>query len=542
MRNNFIYVLLLYFSGICPVPGQENTVGMIFYEDLTFDGLTLFSPSASNNVYLIDNCGRIVHSWQCTARPGSTVYLNADGTLYRASKVDHPQIQGAGAGGIIERYDWNNNLIWSYEYSSVDYQAHHDFQILPNGNVLILAWELKDLEAITKAGREISVLTSSKLWPEHIIEVEPTGPETGDIVWEWHVWDHLIQDYDPTKDNYGIVSENPGKIDINYIRPGHDGADWIHANSIDYNAELDQILISSACFDEIWIIDHGITREEAAREPGDLLFRWGNPQTYKRGTEEDKMLFGQHSAHWIPKGLPDENQLLVFNNGRGRPGSLYSSVVKINPVLDDSEYKFDGNGNYLPLSFDWEYTDDPPSSLYSPLVSGAQQLPNGNILIVDGVHGTFIEITRDGEKVWKYINPVTSFGIASQGGNVFGQNGDGLNGVFRAHKYSMSFEGFEGQELHPLEPIELDPDPNLCNTSSLIQSQELRNNIYPNPAKDYIVIEGNAQSYELMNMMGQKIKSGTISQNRIIQLAHIDPGIYLIKLGTQNLYKVIIGN
>ena len=76
------------------------------------------------------------------------------------------------------------------------------------------------------------------LWPEHIVEVDT---DTDSIVWEWHTWDHLIQDYDSTKSNFGIIAEHPERININFPQGGplSHGGDWLHINSIDYNADLD---------------------------------------------------------------------------------------------------------------------------------------------------------------------------------------------------------------------------------------------------------------------------------------------------------------
>ena len=44
---------------------------------------------------------------------------------------------------------------------------------------------------------------------EHINEVEPVCLDSGIIVWEWHAIDHLIQDHDSTKANYGVVADHP---------------------------------------------------------------------------------------------------------------------------------------------------------------------------------------------------------------------------------------------------------------------------------------------------------------------------------------------
>ena len=156
-------------------------------------------------------------------------------------------------------------------YNSETYHQHHDIEPLPNGNILILGWELKTGEEAISKGRDPLLLEDGELWPEHIVEIEPDG-DGGNIVWEWHLWDHLIQDFDSSLVNYGVVSEHPELMNINYMGPGQNSsggkADWIHANSIDYNEELDQIIISSRALSEFWIIDHSTTKEEAASSSG----------------------------------------------------------------------------------------------------------------------------------------------------------------------------------------------------------------------------------------------------------------------------------
>jgi hypothetical protein len=180
-----------------------------------------------------------------------------------------------------------------------------------------------------------------------------------------------------------------------------------------YNAELDQIALSSPQFHEIWIIDHSTTREEArghtgARwgKGGDLLYRWGNPRAYRNGTSLDQRLFGQHNIQWIPKGYPGEGHLLVFNNGAGRKPEEYSSVDELVPPTDqDGHYVRPKRGPYGPAKPVWSYTAPDRKDFYSWFISGAQRLPNGDTLINSGAVGIVFEVTREGETVWKFSNP-----------------------------------------------------------------------------------------------------------------------------------------
>ena len=439
---------------------SERTVGLFLNEAGSFDGYTLFAPLRYDTTYLIDNDGSLIHSWGTGA--GFSAYLLDDGSLIRSSNFGpNPSFSGAtGFGGLggVRQFAWDGTPVWEFEYSTADYMSHHDLEVLPNGNVLIIAWEHKtDVEAIA-AGRNPDLLKDGELWPGHIIEVEPTGATGGNIVGEWHAVDHLIQDFDPTKDNYGVVADHPELIDINFGQPFTSRpADWLHANSIDYNPEFDQIVLSLRQFSELWVIDHSTTTAQAAGHSegssgkgGDLLYRWGNPQAYRAGDGSEQKLFVQHDAQWIEPGLPGEGNILVFNNGDGRPEGNYSSVEEIVPPVDSfGSYSLTPGQAYGPQEPEWTYAN--PPDFYSGFISGLGRLPNGNTLINSGAQGTFFEVTPEGETVWRYVNPVVVDGPLAQGESipVF------ENIVFRAYRYAPDFAGLAGQDLTPGGPIEI---------------------------------------------------------------------------------------
>ena len=103
-----------------------------------------------------------------------------------------------------------------------------------------------------------------------------------------------------------------------------DGTPGTHANGIDYNADLDQIVLSFREVSEFWVIDHNTTTEEAAGPAGDLLYRWGNPEAYDRGKPADRQLFFQHDAKWVPDGTP---------GALAMPLGMVVGVVAATPVL-----------------------------------------------------------------------------------------------------------------------------------------------------------------------------------------------------------------
>jgi hypothetical protein len=238
---------------ISPNPGQ--TVGLFLNTPKAFKGYTLFAPKHNNIIYLIDNEGRIVNQWKSAYEPGQSVHLKPNGNLLHCCFTKNKGFTSGGEGGRVEEFDWNGNLIWEFDYSNDQHLSHHDIAPLPNGNILMLVVEKKSYEESLAAGFNPEMLRDRQLFPDSIIEVEPTYPKGGKIVWEWRVWDHLIQNSDKDKPNYGDISVHPELIDVACNgRPVP--AFWNHMNSIAYNPKLDQIVLSVRGCNEIWFIDH----------------------------------------------------------------------------------------------------------------------------------------------------------------------------------------------------------------------------------------------------------------------------------------------
>jgi hypothetical protein len=433
----------------------QQTLGLFRHEPGTTPGYALLSPEATT-IWLVNEDGYVVHSWESPYDPGLAAYLLPNGNLLRGANIP-PKVNfigGIGGGGRIEEYDWDGTLVWSYEVNTNSQRSHHDFKRLPNGNTLMIVWEYKTAAEAVQAGRNPSSIPGSAFWPEALIEVEKTGPDSGNVVWEWHAWDHLIQDFDPTKDNYGVVEDHPELININEDTTL--GRDWTHFNGVAYNQQLDQIVISVREFDEFWVIDHSTTTAEAAGHTGgtygkggDLLYRWGNPYTYRRGALAERRLEGQHDAHWIGEGLPGAGNIIVFNNGaRGR---TYALVDEITPEVDEFGFYTDpGSGPYGPAAPTWTYTGDPPTSFASPTISGAERMPNGNTYITEGDTGRVFEVTPEGEILWQYVCPSGTEGILNQGDEPAAGSGPALeNAVFKSRKYTRDYPAFVGRDLTP---------------------------------------------------------------------------------------------
>lgn len=429
---------------------ETNTVGLLLQSESAYDGYTLLPVTSSSNTYLLNNCGEEVNRWTSQYKAGMMAYLLDDGSLIRAGRTNNPAFGAGGAGGIIEVFDWEGDLTWSYLLSSPTECQHHDIAVLPNGHVLALVWKSYPREVWEALGRDPEK-TSDVVWGLCIVEIEPQGVSEGNVVWKWESVDHLVQAFDPSLPNYGAPSEHPRQIDVNYQAEAND-SDWLHTNSIAYNADLDQIMVSSRDFNELWIIDHSTPSDLTDTPAGHLAYRWGNPEAYGRGTASDRVLHSQHDARWIQNG-----QIMVFSNGNERPDGLFSTVEVITPPLNsEGGYALAPTEPWGPEGTDWRYPSILDADFFSQNTSGAQQLPNGNILITEGASGELREVTLDQEVVWSYVNPIGTFGATVQGSI------PSLNSVFRAERYAAAHPALAGRDLETQGVLEITLTPPTC--------------------------------------------------------------------------------
>ena len=481
-----------------PAPKDRNMFGLYIPRGLKInsdglaDGYVMFAVPNSALVYLLNRRGEVVHQWKGNYGVDDA-YLQDDGSIVQAAlDPDFPVFGCCGPYGRIQKVSWDGKMLWDFEYANEEHILHHDFTVMPNGHILAIAYETMPYNKAIALGRQQEKTPRSGPWPEEIIEIVPEGKTGGRIVWEWHLWDHLIQDGDSKKLNYGKPADHPELLDFNLggklpppITQGaldslkakgmehrnatidNAGSDIFHFNAIKYNPGLDQIVFSSPALSEIFIIDHSTTTKEAASHSGgkfgkggDFLYRWGNPQNYKRGDSADRKLFGQHDVRWIEKENPGAGNLTVFNNHP--PGEIdwsvmgsdvhnYSAVYEFTPPVGVSgKYVIEKDKPYGPEKPVWVYIAPDTLSFYSSFISGAHRMPNGNTFILEGAKGRFFEVTPDRKIVWEYLNPYH--------GDIHELNGDPISPIpfaywgFRSNFIPANHPGLSNKKLDPLVP------------------------------------------------------------------------------------------
>lgn len=449
-----------------------------------YDGYTMFASRGTT--YLIDLNGRVVHTWKIGTNPK----LLANGGILDATKTDP-----SGHSGFQE-VDWSSATVWNYTETRTGYTPHHDYERIYNTKlgqyttIYIANKDITNAEAIA-AGCDPANAPYDGAQMDTIVEVAMNGT----VVWEWRFFDHGIQDVDATKANYvgagKTISDYPGRLDFN-LPNNPVRKDWLHCNALDYNQDLDQIVINSVQ-GEFYVVDHGNTFVPndpaasialAAGSAGDFLYRFGDPARYGKGsfpsvgadwttsTTGTKQMGGTHDIQWIPDGVPGAGNFLVFNNGQyllerapqsyaleingyydsssqdtghyvDPPSAGYHALVPADPQNTSKQARLVSNQTV------WMYGSKSCQELFSHIGSSAQRLPNGNTLICADTNGKIFEVTSGGKIVWEYVDPVASTGVTK----VMADSWPMTSSMFRAYRYPPTFSAFSGRDMTPGNPI-----------------------------------------------------------------------------------------
>ena len=450
MKKLFALSLGLLLAGAAFAPaaysyeGFNGPLGVLTdNEDIALKGYTLVSPQQAKKTYMIDMKGNVVMEWDSEYTGWTYVMLDPhNGNLLRhviaPEGVDTTAPFG-GQAGIIEEFDWTGKKIWEFKnYIPEKEISHHTFNVMPNGNIILLMWKHHTYEEALAKGlnpdqfgryilpngiKSVSGKTLLGIWVDSVREIERG---TGKTVWEWDVWDH--------------IGTGPDQFDINAFchmkgNKNMSGPDWTHCNGVSYNPRTNEVCFTSRNLAEVYVIDYG-------KNEG-IKMRWGNPANYGQGKapagymdDGDQKLFGPHAPDWTA-----DDTITIFDNGTNRPSGNYSRYVEISR---------DGK-----LVRDWKAGDSGTSNFnfYTPFQGGTQKLSNGNFIITCTDGGHIVEVTPDNKIAWEFINPM------GRENKVYSSTSDsGFTRQFAVHKawrYAADSQELKGKDLsvkHPLMP------------------------------------------------------------------------------------------
>jgi hypothetical protein len=436
-------------------PSVYPTGATVYLPDQCWSGYTIFQAK-DLGVLLIDMNGREVRLWRGLHGfpnklfPGGYVLGHTGERNTRFGMQDYRD---------LIQVDWEGKIVWrfnQYEYiedpgEEPQWMArnHHDYQ--REGNPV--GYCVPGMDPRTDGGRTLLLghknlfcrsISDKLLLDDTIYEITWEG----DLLWEWICSEHF-EEFGFREDARNILCRDPN------VRPVGGGmGDWMHLNCLsalgpnkwyeggDERFHPDNLITCGRETNITFII---------SKESGRVVWKIG---PYYDETPELKTLgwiIGQHHAHMIPRGLPGEGNILLYDNGgwagygSPNPGSPtgiknalrdYSRVLEFDPVT---------------LKIIWQHTPveaglvHPIDSnrFYSPFISSAQRLPNGNTLITEGSGGRIIEITADHRLVWEYVCPYRS-------------KHSGMNMVYRAYRVPYDWvPQLDRPRERAIEPIDV---------------------------------------------------------------------------------------
>lgn len=461
-----------------------------------FDGFALYNLSNQTTARLINANQQIAYTWTCPTTFSYAMALKPNGNLVRSAVNSGNQITSAAVGGRIQELNPQGQVVWDFIYSTADYVQHHDICLMPNGNVLLLAYVKRTLAQLQALG----YTGSSAKYPGRIVEIQPTG-STAQVVWQWEMQDRFIQYVDPSKPNYMPIAENPHRMNINVAVSGGGGPgggiDWFHENGVDYNEELDQIVFSARYLSEIYVIDHSTTTAEAAGHTGgnggrggDFLFRWGKPANYGvTGTQ--RITAAVHDPKWVKGGAMD-GWISFFNNSGGSGNS--SVVDAINPTMDGYNYPWTPGTVWGPAIQDFRHQCLANSSGQS----AAELMPNGNVFCAVSQQYMY-EVNSSNSVVWQY--------------NAGPQKG---------FRYTCDHPGI----------INLLNDPCGITTDAPTLEEQAAFGLHPNPAQEQVSLQGvnveALRAFVVLDASGREVKRAMPGWT--IDVSDLPNGVYTVAL------------
>lgn len=323
----------------------------------------------------------------------------------------------------LVQVDWDGNVVWKFD--KLEYiedpgetprwmaRQHHDYQ--REGSTV--GYYVPGMEPKTDSGNTLILAhknlhnydISDKLLLDDVI-VEVTWD--GEIVWEWTMSEHFDEI------GFNEVSKNTMYRNPNFYSKlgfASPAGDWAHVNSMsvlgpnkwydkgDERFHPDNIIIDCRDLNFSCII---------CKKTGKIVWKLG-PYYDTPELKHIDWIIGQHHVHMIPRGLPGEGNILIFDNGgwagydAPNPGSAtgtnaalrdYSRVLEIDPTNYDIVWQYTPKegGFVIPLD---------AQRFYSGFISGMQRLPNGNTMICEGSNGRVFEVTAEHEIVWEFVCP-----------------------------------------------------------------------------------------------------------------------------------------
>lgn len=330
-----------YASGTKTAPSLSGVT--VNDAEQAYPGLNFYISGDEPAAVLMTMDGRVLHRWArefWDVWPRDRAEKTHDGTHHwrRAQPLENGAILAIHEGLGLVKLDKASEVIWARRNG-----AHHDFHVLPNGDIAVLAREAHLLERIDAQRPTLE---------DFVLILDSSGREKKRY--------SVLEAFERSSEHRAIWDESPRRF-----------GDLFHTNSIEVLdgrfAEINpafargNFLLSSRHLNTVFVV---------APESNQVIWAM-------RGGFE-----AQHDAKFL-----DDGSLMLFDNtGKGSASSVQ--------VYDPS------TGALL-----WQYSGSDSQPFYTRFCGAAQRLPNGNTLITESDNGRAFEVTASGAIVWEFYNP-----------------------------------------------------------------------------------------------------------------------------------------
>lgn len=405
----------------------------IYKPEKCFNGYTLY-PSKKKGVgaVLVDMNGNVVRDWP--HYDGYMVNLLPEGRILggQVGRVTRTYDHEIGSDDVVQE-DWDGNVEWKFSNADeieVDgkraWSARQNHDIVREG--CPVGYYVPGTAPKVRDARTMMLSYRSGNWPEVTRDYLPRATRMievtwdGEITWEWMPAENFEQFGHSEAARNAIMRRcrNQHAVfqnTISYVGPNK----WFDGGDTRFHP------------DNIITDDRGTILYIISKETGEIVWKMGPDYTADPALRTIGCIIGPHHTHIIPRGLPGEGNVLVFDNGGaagfgdpnpGAPDGTWnalrdcSRVLEIDPVSRKLVWEYTARAAGYP-------TDGEDVQFYSRYESAAQRLPNGNTLITESKCGRLFEVTPECEIVWEHVSPY----------NLMQREGLFLSGVFRAYRY-----------------------------------------------------------------------------------------------------------
>jgi hypothetical protein len=331
-----------YLRGERPARTQSGVT--LYDRERAHAGWNLYTSGHAAEAILMDMQGNLRHRWRCDfwdVWPDYPVKKGQGETQYfrRAYLYENGDLLAIYEGLGLVKLDKDSNLIWSNPI-----KAHHDLEVMPNGDIYVLTREA------------------------HMVpRVDPQNPVLEDFI-------SIIDATGTERRRISLLSAFEGG-NFPRIWPGSrdpsNPYDLFHTNSLRLlSGQLEgrarefqrgRFLTSMLMLDAIAVVD--LDRQQVV---------WARQGVYR----------SQHDPRVLANG-----NLLLFDNLGAEP---VSRVLELDPVTGQIR---------------WEYRGTADRPFFTKCCGSARRLPNGNTLITESDNGRAFEVTDDNQLVWEFHSP-----------------------------------------------------------------------------------------------------------------------------------------